>query len=79
MIKAVIFDVDGVIFDTEVVWKEAFYKSLDKLKLNLDENWRANHLVGVSKDNFVANEQPNFPNIDVAKWRKSLPESPWEN
>ncbi len=72
MIKAVIFDVDGVIFDTEAVWKEAFYKSLDEYNLKLDEDWRVNHLVGVSKDDFINNEQPNFPDIDVAKWRKSL-------
>ena len=72
MIKAVIFDVDGVIFDTEKVWKEAFYKSLEKFNLDLDENWRTGHLVGVSKDNFIEAEQPFFPEISVREWRSFM-------
>ena len=32
MLEAVIFDMDGVIFDTESIWKEKFFEVLDQLR-----------------------------------------------
>lgn len=37
---AVIFDMDGVIFDTEKIWKETFHKTAKRLNLPLTEQFR---------------------------------------
>ena len=38
--KSVIFDMDGVIFDTELVWKRALEEINKKYNLNLDDEYR---------------------------------------
>lgn len=38
--KAVIFDMDGVIFNTENIWRDAFYKINKKYNITLSEEYR---------------------------------------
>ena len=38
--KGVIFDMDGVIFDTEVLWKNAFERANEFFGLQLTEEYR---------------------------------------
>ncbi len=66
--KAVIFDMDGVIFDTERVWQEAFISSNKKFNVSLDESWRQS-ICGKSEELVRKELKEMIPNLDVDKYR----------
>lgn len=71
MIKAVIFDVDGLMFDTESIAKENFYKVNKKFNLEFDENYRAS-CIGKSEKLIRQEMKEQFPNFDVDSYRECL-------
>ena len=68
MMKAVIFDMDGVIFDTERVWQEAFIMVNEKYNVNLTEEWRKS-ICGKSEELIRKELKEMMPNLDVDKYR----------
>ena len=68
MMKAVIFDMDGVIFDTERVWQEAFIMVNKKYNVNLTEEWRKS-ICGKSEELIRKELKEMMPNLDVDKYR----------
>lgn len=69
--KSVIFDMDGVIFDTELVWKKALEDINKKYNLNLDDEYRKS-ICG--KNELLIREELKqlFPNLDVNKYREEI-------
>ena len=69
--KSVIFDMDGVIFDTELVWKRALEEINKKYNLNLDDEYRKS-ICG--KNELLIREELKslFPNLDVNKYRNEI-------
>lgn len=68
MIKAVIFDFDGLMFDTEILWKCVFQKYNKKFNINLTEKTRAS-FIG-KNENLVRQElRAAYPTLDVDKYR----------
>lgn len=68
-IDAVLFDMDGVIFDTESVWKNAFYKSNKKYGLMLDEEYRQHKMAGRTEANIRKMMKQEFPDVDIDSYR----------
>ena len=68
-IKAVLFDMDGVIFDTEAVWKKAFFKSNEKFGLNLSEDYRQKEMAGRQEVDIRQKMKLEFPNVDIDAYR----------
>ncbi len=48
MIKAIVFDFDGVIIDSEKIWLNAKIKALKKNKIKLKKNTNFNSYIGIS-------------------------------
>lgn len=48
MIKAIVFDFDGVIIDSEKIWLDAKIKALKKNKIKLKKNTNFNSYIGIS-------------------------------
>ncbi len=71
MIKAVIFDCDGLMFDTESVVKENFYKLNKKFKIKLDEFYRIS-CIGKSEALVREEMKKQFPDFAVDKYRDAL-------
>lgn len=67
-VKAVVFDMDGVIFDTESLWKIAFNKANDKFGLSLTESYRQS-TCGKNEALIRQELQLAYPNLDVATYR----------
>ena len=68
MIKAVVFDFDGLMFDTEILWKRVFQKYNKKFNINLTEKTRAS-FIG-KNENLVRQElRAAYPTLDVDKYR----------
>ena len=68
-IKAVLFDMDGVIFDTEAVWKKAFFKSNKKYGLNLSEEYRQKEMAGRQEVDIRKMMKTEFPNVNIDEYR----------
>lgn len=67
-VKAVIFDVDGLMFDTERVGKIFFEKLNKKYGLKIDESFRQ-RMCG-KKESVIRDEiKQKFPNFDVDNYR----------
>ena len=69
--KAVIFDMDGVIFNTENCWKEGFEVVTKKYGLPLDENYRVT-ICGKSEKKIIEELKEMFPNLDGVKYREEI-------
>lgn len=69
MIKGVLFDMDGVIFNTGYIWKLCYEKANEKFGLKLDENYRQNNMMGKSDKDIRAQLKKEFPNLDVEAYR----------
>lgn len=65
MVEAVIFDMDGVIFDTEKIWKQEFFKANEKYGLNLNEEYRQKNAVGKRDSDIRIAMKKEFPNADI--------------
>ena len=70
----VIFDMDGVIFDTERLWEKAFESANEEYGLNLSEEYRQSTC---GKNEVVIREEllSLCPDLDVNKYRDSLVQS----
>ena len=71
-IDAVLFDMDGVIFDTEAVWKNAFYASNKKYGLNLSEEYRQREMAGRQEFDIREMMKKEFPNVDIDAYREYM-------
>ncbi len=67
-VKAVVFDMDGVIFDTESLWKVAFNKANDVFNLSLTEDYRQS-TCGKNETLIRQELKSTYPDLDVAKYR----------
>jgi len=67
-IDAVIFDMDGVIFDSESVWKKAFEYTNCKYNLDLTEADRQS-MCGKFEKDIRSELKKSFPNLDVDEYR----------
>lgn len=67
-ISLVIFDMDGVIFDTEVLWKNAFNLANKKFNLNLTEEYRQS-ICGKNEITIRNELKELIPNLDSDKYR----------
>ncbi len=68
-IEAVLFDMDGLIFDTETVWKEAFFISNEKFGLDLTEEYRQTEMAGKNDIDIRNQMKKEFPNVDIDSYR----------
>ena len=69
--KGFIFDMDGVIFDTENIWKDALYKANEIYNLDLDENYRKS--ICGKDENIIRKELKDlFPNLNVTEYREYI-------
>lgn len=71
MQKAVIFDLDGVIFNTEDCWKVGFEIITKKYGLPLDENYRIT-ICGKSEVKIIEELNTMFPTLDAVTYRKEI-------
>ncbi len=69
--NAAIFDMDGVIFDTETVWKLAFEKANNEFGLDLDEDYRKS-TCGKSEETIRTEMKKLFVNVDVDRYREYM-------
>lgn len=67
-IKCVIFDMDGVIFNSEFVWKKAFEEANIKFGFNLTEKDRQ-HTCGMDEAHIRQELYARFPMADVDAYR----------
>ena len=73
MFKAVIFDMDGVIFDTERLWKEAFYLANKKFNADIKEEERQSWCGRPTKE-VIPLIQKNHPELDAPAYRMYMRE-----
>ena len=71
MQKAVIFDLDGVIFNTEDCWKRGFEIVTKEYGLPLDEKYRVT-ICGKSELKIIEELNVMFPELDAVKYRKEI-------
>ncbi len=71
--KAVIFDMDGVIFDTENVWKRALEIASKKFNLDLDDEYRIS-VCGKNEDLIRKELRERFPDLDINSYRDYIHE-----
>ena len=66
--NAVIFDMDGVIFNTENLWRDGFIIANKKYNLNLDENYRKT-ICGKSEQQIRNELKEIYNNLNVDEYR----------
>ena len=71
MIKAIIFDMDGVIFDTENLWKEAFFIANKKFNANISEEERETWCGRPTKE-VIPLIQAKHPELDATAYRQYM-------
>ncbi len=71
MIKVVVFDFDGLMFDTEKIWKKNFYKFNKIYNLHLTEEDRRK-MVGKDENYTRIQLKKDYPNLDVDKYRDEI-------
>jgi HAD superfamily hydrolase (TIGR01509 family) len=67
----VIFDMDGVIFDTERLWKLAFEEANERYGLNLTEEYRRS-TCGKNEADIRMELRERFPSLDVDAYRSGM-------
>jgi len=70
-IQAVIFDMDGVIFDSESLWKIMFVKANEKFGLSLDEEYRQS-ICGKNEESIRSELREMLPGVDVDGYRNFI-------
>jgi len=73
-ITAVIFDMDGVIFDTESLWEKAFLAANKKFEVDISEEYRQG-MCGKSEKLVRDELRVHRPNLDVDAYRDFMLES----
>ena len=68
-IAGIIFDLDGTIFDSEKVWKDAAIEMNKKFNINIDDQFRL-ECCGRGENETILALHKKFPNIDAAEVRK---------
>lgn len=66
--KAVIFDMDGVIFDTERLWRDGFRVANEKFGITLGEDYRMS-ICGKTEPVIREELKKLFPNADIDGYR----------
>lgn len=69
--KNIVFDMDGVIFDTEKIWVEAYKKASKKFNQNFDETLRK-QVCGMNNNEINKIFAEKFPEIDALQVRKFM-------
>lgn len=69
--QAIIFDMDGVIFNSENLWKAGFEYYTKKYNLPLDESYRVT-IVGKSEEFIIEDLIRMFPDLDAKKYRDEI-------
>lgn len=72
--KAVIFDMDGVIFDTETLWKSSFYNTTKKFGIVPIEKFRL-QLIGTNTSSYIKKIEEQYPGLDGKKFYSVLSEN----
>ena len=70
-INAVIFDMDGVIFDTESVWRDGFYLANKKFGVSLAEDYR-NSICGRTEPSIRSELRELMPTLDTDAYRDCI-------
>lgn len=70
MLKAIIFDVDGVIAETETIHLKAFQKTFDKFKINITPEYHRNLVGGTVRDNIIRINKDFDIDVDVDEYVK---------
>lgn len=73
MVNTVIFDMDGVIFNTENIWRDADINANVFFNLKIDSKLRES-FCGKSEADIKDELKNLFPNLDVEKYRKTIHE-----
>ena len=73
MVNTVIFDMDGVIFNTENIWRDADINANVVFNLKIDSKLRES-FCGKSEADIKDELKNLFPNLDVEKYRKTIHE-----
>lgn len=71
MIKLIIFDMDGVIFNTENLWRDGDRLANIKYDLDLNDDYRKS-LCGKSEELIKIEFKNMFPNLNVDEYRKYI-------
>ena len=69
--KAVIFDMDGVIFDSERIWQESYILANKKYNLNLDEKFRQK-TCGMNEKDTRNLLNKLFPDLNIDEYRNYM-------
>lgn len=69
MLEAVIFDMDGVIFDTESIWKEKFFETNKVFGFDLSEEYRQKNMAGKPGSDVRKAMKKEFPNAKIDEYR----------
>ncbi len=67
MIKAAIFDMDGLMIDSEPIWDETFYQTLERHGLERDEQFR-DTARGTSGIVLMRNIKSRYPDCDAERF-----------
>lgn len=70
-IEAVIFDIDGLMFDTEKIFKKTFKKVNKQFNLPLNEEYRQS-ICGKTEKSIREDLQKRFPNVNIDEYRKLI-------
>ena len=70
MLKAIIFDVDGVIAETESIHLKAFQKTFDGFKINLTPEYHRSLIGSTVKDNIIKINKDFNIDVDVEEYAK---------
>lgn len=69
--KGVIFDMDGVIFDSESVWRDVTFEVNPRFGIEFDDAYRQG-LCGMDEGSIRARLRADFPHADVDAYRDTL-------